>query len=773
VKLADFGLSKRRTEETAFRTYTGTQAYMAPEILNYIPGINPETSEYTNAVDIWALGCIVYRLASGVVPFPPGPSLVTFCADESKFPSQGLELSEPGNKFVRDLVVPYPSRRLTAQQALDHAWTKTSRSGSETSISNTRHQIRQSNESGTDFFAGYNTGTHAGLQSYGPAGSIGEIVPDLAESRPPRRSYHPPTVEDDPEEPDGIPLNRAKTPDQRQAPSYADSTRFSRPDSQNMAGEVEDPELTIKERPRNSNSFYSTRPEVSRKVATELTTEPARSPPEEYHSVPHPALYDLMPTPPPSLPRRHNFQPEPTPSLTGAQTSQPEPVRPLPEVQNVQSGSRGDRDQGRVQGDSRPGKVYITPGSESVSPVDEKPSRRAYRSQTQLRRMQAPATYYNNNNNGGIVLVANSGYDLTNDNPDYDADPTSLTLDNLNSYNNEPYRDKSPFSSGKSEQSDPDDDSDFQSTHERWQNPNLCLRTPEEAYEHWHNREPGSKGSSPSDAGAVWNFGLSVIRKDLNQLDDEYGDMSSLSARKSEPSDLDDNSHFQSIAERWQSPNFCVRTPEQACEYRESTLNYLSPSEAGATQPSSRSVSSRRLSPSPNRSASKRSDLRKTHAERPVFYADERGFIDSELPPSKWDNHRAAAIEYVVNQRTVYPRTRKDEREPSKVKSPTAVGDLDRKHGNVDREAVDMHPQVTKDNRRRTEQVQYIEPQSQARPPEPPRYAYNVNYAPPYLSRNAIPAAHPEVSREQQGRYEGFARLARQYAPREQQQYNR
>lgn len=88
MKLADFGLSKRRTEDTALRTQTGTQAYMAPEILNYIPG----HSEYTYAVDIWALGCIIYRLISGVVPFPPGLSLTNFCGDEERFPSKALEM---------------------------------------------------------------------------------------------------------------------------------------------------------------------------------------------------------------------------------------------------------------------------------------------------------------------------------------------------------------------------------------------------------------------------------------------------------------------------------------------------------------------------------------------------------------------------------------------------------------------------------------------------------------------------------------------------------
>jgi protein-serine/threonine kinase len=52
-------------------------------------------------------------------------------------------------------------------------------------------------------------------------------------------------------------------------------------------------------------------------------------------------------------------------------------------------------------------------------------------------------------------------------------------------------------------------------------------------------------------------------------------------------------------------------------------------------------------------------------------------------------------------------------REASKAKSPTAVGDLSRKHGNVDQEVADVHPKVTKDNKRRTVQVEYVPPRSQ------------------------------------------------------------
>ncbi|KAH9216174.1 kinase-like domain-containing protein [Leptodontidium sp. 2 PMI_412] len=120
VKLADFGLSKRRTEDTAFRTQTGTQAYMALEILNYIPG----HSEYTYAVDIWALGCIMYRLITGTVPFPPGLSLTSFCGDESRFPSKALCMSDSGKGFIRKVIVAHPSRRLTSGEALEHEWTK-------------------------------------------------------------------------------------------------------------------------------------------------------------------------------------------------------------------------------------------------------------------------------------------------------------------------------------------------------------------------------------------------------------------------------------------------------------------------------------------------------------------------------------------------------------------------------------------------------------------------------------------------------------------------
>jgi serine/threonine protein kinase len=42
VKLGDFGLAKKQTDGTAYRTKAGTEKYMAPELYYYVPGLNAE-----------------------------------------------------------------------------------------------------------------------------------------------------------------------------------------------------------------------------------------------------------------------------------------------------------------------------------------------------------------------------------------------------------------------------------------------------------------------------------------------------------------------------------------------------------------------------------------------------------------------------------------------------------------------------------------------------------------------------------------------------------
>jgi serine/threonine protein kinase len=71
--LADFNVAKKIPEgETEFKLYTksaGTLAFVAPERLK-------ESQEYTEKVDMWAAGLVLFMLLTGAHPFDLGGSTV-------------------------------------------------------------------------------------------------------------------------------------------------------------------------------------------------------------------------------------------------------------------------------------------------------------------------------------------------------------------------------------------------------------------------------------------------------------------------------------------------------------------------------------------------------------------------------------------------------------------------------------------------------------------------------------------------------------------------
>ena len=127
VKIGDFGISKRiETDSTALRTQAGTRHFQAPEVLG-LTEESDDSLEYTNAVDIWSLGCLSYAILTSRVPFSEFRSLIQFCQRMMQFPTKELEdngVSQVGVAFLKELMEPKASDRPNAETALRSEWFK-------------------------------------------------------------------------------------------------------------------------------------------------------------------------------------------------------------------------------------------------------------------------------------------------------------------------------------------------------------------------------------------------------------------------------------------------------------------------------------------------------------------------------------------------------------------------------------------------------------------------------------------------------------------------
>ncbi|KAF2494767.1 calcium/calmodulin-dependent protein kinase type 1B, partial [Lophium mytilinum] len=133
VKIGDFGISKRAEGLTALRTLNGTPGFLAPEILMQLGLLDFNTldveDQYTVSVDVWALGEIVFRALTGEIPFPIR-RLGPYVRGKTTFPTEVLAvhgISDDACDFVKSLMAPLPKDRLTAKDAMSHAWVETQR----------------------------------------------------------------------------------------------------------------------------------------------------------------------------------------------------------------------------------------------------------------------------------------------------------------------------------------------------------------------------------------------------------------------------------------------------------------------------------------------------------------------------------------------------------------------------------------------------------------------------------------------------------------------
>lgn len=139
----------KREKGTFLHTTAGAPGYCAPEILRLLPQESRTQNLYTNAVDMWALGCLVHEILTSEIPFLETPfSNIDLDSDMmsgldfpqrqidmemlSKFCSSGIDLpvrvlqdsgaSSNEIDFLKKLLVPHPHRRVAAKDALRIPW---------------------------------------------------------------------------------------------------------------------------------------------------------------------------------------------------------------------------------------------------------------------------------------------------------------------------------------------------------------------------------------------------------------------------------------------------------------------------------------------------------------------------------------------------------------------------------------------------------------------------------------------------------------------------
>ena len=127
VKLGDFGISKRirPQDTTTFHTQVSTRIYGAPEVLGL--DSNSETSVYTNSVDIWSLGCVIYELLVGTRLFALERQVSCYYHGKLPFPEDKLKgLPTPthdvGISLLKSMLAIQPEDRPTAADALGNTW---------------------------------------------------------------------------------------------------------------------------------------------------------------------------------------------------------------------------------------------------------------------------------------------------------------------------------------------------------------------------------------------------------------------------------------------------------------------------------------------------------------------------------------------------------------------------------------------------------------------------------------------------------------------------
>ena len=106
------------------KTFCGTPNYLAPEVL-----ASKGEGAYTNKIDNWSLGVILYICLVGYPPFNDENPMISLEEQIKKglydFPKQDWsKVSKDAIDLVKKLLCVDPAKRATLDQVLEHRWIK-------------------------------------------------------------------------------------------------------------------------------------------------------------------------------------------------------------------------------------------------------------------------------------------------------------------------------------------------------------------------------------------------------------------------------------------------------------------------------------------------------------------------------------------------------------------------------------------------------------------------------------------------------------------------
>ena len=100
------------------------------------PEVHDTSQPKTNRVDIWSLGCVLYRMFAGNLLFKDAFEVLRYSltASSSLLALENIGFSAPCVLFLRDILQPIPEDRPSAEECQKKAWIMNEVPGPEYSI---------------------------------------------------------------------------------------------------------------------------------------------------------------------------------------------------------------------------------------------------------------------------------------------------------------------------------------------------------------------------------------------------------------------------------------------------------------------------------------------------------------------------------------------------------------------------------------------------------------------------------------------------------------